>query len=252
MMNKKDHRILDRYRSTFFLLGMVMSLSAINVLFGWTTDKKPMADYTLIEAGIDIEVPIVRTMMEKKKNVPPPIIKEIVNPIKEDMSPEWTDPDEDVGMDLTGDTSSITNDVGLSGNTNMVIEKVPSPLPIKHNEDKVFIVAERMPQYGTCDKAKDEEERKLCTYENIFRFLSSNLKYPTLARENEIEGTVVVRFVIDKEGTMTDVKIIRDIGGGCGNSVLNALNKMDRWKAGLQRGQPVKVQYSIPVKFSLR
>ncbi|MEY4904680.1 MAG: hypothetical protein RLZZ292_2495 [Bacteroidota bacterium] len=83
------------------------------------------------------------------------------------------------------------------------------------------------------------------------RYVMSNLKYPAIARENNIQGRVVVTFVVEKDGSITDPKVLKDLGGGCGEEALNALKEMPKWKPGKKDGVPVRVQYDLPVQFKL-
>ena len=85
----------------------------------------------------------------------------------------------------------------------------------------------------------------------LFKYLGENIKYPVKAREKNIQGTVYVRFTIDKDGSVVDVSIKRGIGGGCDEEALKAVNAMPKWKPGTQQGDPVKVKYTMPVKFGL-
>jgi protein TonB len=76
-----------------------------------------------------------------------------------------------------------------------------------------------------------------------------------IARENNIEGTVVVQFVVDRSGTIRDINTVRDIGGGCGEEavrIVNMMNEMDqKWVPGMQQGRPVNVLFNLPVRFKL-
>lgn len=85
----------------------------------------------------------------------------------------------------------------------------------------------------------------------MLKFIYDNIQYPGIARENGVEGTVVVQFVVEKDGSITDVKVIRDIGAGCGAEAMRVVNKMPKWNPGKQRGRPVRVQFNLPVKFKL-
>ena len=86
-------------------------------------------------------------------------------------------------------------------------------------------------------------------------FIYKNIKYPPIARENGVEGTVVIRFVVDKDGSVDEPKILRDIGAQCGAEALRVVNMMNnmpqKWIPGKQRGKPVKVYFNLPVKFRL-
>ncbi len=82
-------------------------------------------------------------------------------------------------------------------------------------------------------------------------FLQRNLRYPAQAKDATIQGSVLVGFVIDKEGVLTDVRVIKGIGSGCDEEALRVIKKSPRWKAGMQNGQAVRVRYIIPISFTI-
>ena len=93
----------------------------------------------------------------------------------------------------------------------------------------------------------------------LFKYLANNLKYPIMARESSIEGTVYVEFIIAKDGSVTEANVKRGIGGnsnndggGCNNEALRVVNAMPKWSPAKQKGKPVKVKYTLPVKFKLQ
>ena len=85
----------------------------------------------------------------------------------------------------------------------------------------------------------------------LLKYLGKNINYPPIAQENGIEGTAVVRFVVNETGGISDIQIIRDIGGGCGKESVRVVKNMPNWKPGRQRGQAVKVYFTLPVRFKL-
>lgn len=87
--------------------------------------------------------------------------------------------------------------------------------------------------------------------EAMTKFITDNLKYPQLALENAIEGRVYVTFVVDTDGTVKNVRVLRDIGGGCGREAVRVVEMMPKWIPGKQRGKPVCSQFNLPVKFVL-
>lgn len=105
-------------------------------------------------------------------------------------------------------------------------------------EAEIFTVVEESPQFPGGD-----EER--------IRFLTENIKYPTEAREASIQGTVYITFVVEKDGTIKDVRVLRGIGGGCDEEAVRVISRMPRWLPGKQRGKPVRVQFNMPIKFSM-
>lgn len=119
-------------------------------------------------------------------------------------------------------------------------------------EREVFKVVEKMPIFSGCENIEGtNEEISKCSTGKMLEFVYKTLRYPALARENGIEGMVVVQYIIDKEGMVRDAKIVTDIGQGCGEAALDVVNQMPAWTPGMQRGKPVDVQYTLPIKFKL-
>ncbi len=87
--------------------------------------------------------------------------------------------------------------------------------------------------------------------EALHKFLADNIQYPQQARDNNISGKVYVSFVVEADGSITNSRLLRDIGGGCGAETLRVVKTMPRWTPGKQRGKPVRVQFNLPVTFTL-
>jgi TonB family protein len=85
----------------------------------------------------------------------------------------------------------------------------------------------------------------------LVSFLSKNIQYPAMARENGIQGKVFCGFVVAQDGTVKDVKLVRGIGGGCDEEAIRVLRMMPRWKPGKQQGKAVQVRYQLPINFKL-
>lgn len=83
------------------------------------------------------------------------------------------------------------------------------------------------------------------------KYLGKNLKYPPIARENNISGRVFVSFVVEKNGNLTDIKVMRGVGGGCDEEAVRVLKNAPAWKPGIQNGRPVRVAYTMPIVFQL-
>ena len=82
-------------------------------------------------------------------------------------------------------------------------------------------------------------------------YLNENLKYPKTAKETGIQGAVYVTFVVERDGSITNVKILRGIGGGCDEEALRVINAMPKWNPGRQNGREVRVQFNMPITFKL-
>lgn len=113
-----------------------------------------------------------------------------------------------------------------------------TPSTAINNEEEVFVVVEDEPEFpgGT---------------EALYRYLASNIHYPAEAKAERIQGRVFVSFVIEKDGSVTNIKVLRDIGGGCSEEAVRVVKAMPRWKPGRQRGQRVRTQFNLPIEFKL-
>ncbi len=116
-------------------------------------------------------------------------------------------------------------------------------------EDAVMKVAEEMPLYGDCSASVDKSENKACSDKAVYEFIASQVVYPETAQLNGTEGTVVIRFVVDKEGKVKDVTVVKDIGDGCGDEAVRVVSLMENWKPATHKGKNVDVQMHLPVKF---
>lgn len=122
-------------------------------------------------------------------------------------------------------------------------------------EKKAFKKVDEMPRFPGCEDVADEEERKACSQKKMLEFIYKNVKYPGEARENGVEGTVVIRYIIQEDGSIAQPEIIKNIGAGCGEEALRVVNLMndmpEKWIAGKQQGENVDVFFNLPVKFRL-
>ncbi|MBK8563382.1 MAG: energy transducer TonB [Saprospiraceae bacterium] len=110
---------------------------------------------------------------------------------------------------------------------------------------------ETMPLYPGCTEV-DHQLKKQCAERKMLAYLSKNIKYPLKARRRNITGTVYAKFVVEKDGSLSKFEILQDIGGGCGKEVLRLLKAMPKWEPATQKGKPVRVQFTLPIKFDLK
>ena len=87
--------------------------------------------------------------------------------------------------------------------------------------------------------------------EELFQYLANNIEYPQLAKEKGIQGRVFVNFIVDNDGSIDSVKVLRGIGSGCDEEAVRVVAAMPSWEPGLQRGKPIRVSYNLPIKFTL-
>ena len=150
-------------------------------------------------------------------------------------------------MDKLDEKVAVSN-VDQEGTKDRTVEAVRNdiavapPPPEKKEEvkqevtNKVYTIAEQMPSFKG----------------NVNQWLSQNLTYPAAAAENGIQGKVVVKFVVDEHGNVSDVQVVRSVDPSLDREAVNTVKRMPKWNPGMQNGQPVKVWYTLPVTFKLQ
>lgn len=225
MENKKTKKAnLEIKKDFFFQTGLVIALMIVLAAFEWktyTAENFRLPDPTIFDT---IEIIDSTDPEEIKPEPPKPQLNEFIE------------------IDDTLQQSEIDIEIEIDDfkPTDYVYTKPDLPDDIDHgNSDEPFVLVENMPEFPGGEGA-------------LFEFLGKNLKYPRFAVENEIQGTVHVTFVVERDGNITGVQILRGIGGGCDEEAVRVIRNMPKWSPGKQRGIPVRVQFNLPVKFSLR
>jgi len=221
---KTSKKSLEKNRIIFFEIGMILALSVILFAFEW--GKKDI-DNIGIEAREVVEVieemvPVTKTKIEKP--LPKLPATTILNIVPDDQ----IDIDDNIYINAEG------------GENVEVPDYVPIPLPEEIvDEPEYFRSVEIMPAFPGGEIAR-------------LQYLSQNVKYPQLARETGIQGIVYVEFIVDTDGSITNARIRRGIGGGCDEEALRVVESMPAWSPGIQRTQPVRVLFTMPIKFTLQ
>lgn len=244
-----------RFRSLFLYLGLIGVLSVAISAFNWTDyDDGPVAQAINYDMDFDIEVEPPPATTEAPPPPPPPpptVIEEIPKDIvMEEEEIEFVD--QSIEADASIDAPIFEEPVEAAPPP----PPPPPPPPKEPDVAEIFKIVEEMPRFPGCESsASTIDEKKACADRKLMEYLYSEIHYPGIARENNMEGMVVVGFVINKDGSITDAQILRDIGGGCGEEALRVVEKMNhmdqKWIPGRQRGIPVRVQFTLPVRFKL-
>jgi len=215
---------LESKRTLFVQIGLIVALAAMLVAFEWKTYDIKQTDLGGRTAE-KVEEDLIEITNQNKPPPPPapPPTTTLINIVDDDIEVE-TD------LNIDAEATELT--------------EIPEYTPIASNEEEevaeaeIFTVVEESPSFPGGDEAR-------------IRFLTENIKYPQIARESSIQGTVYVTFVVEKNGNVTDVRILRGIGGGCDEEAVRVIKAMPRWSPGKQRGKPVRVQFNMPIKFTL-
>ncbi len=225
MESKKTKKAdLEPKKVVFMQIGLIVALAVVLLAFNYRSYEK--GSMLNIQVKVD-DTPeeIIPITKQEVKPPPPPPPKQVtvINIVKDDVEVE-----DDIEIDVEADQETIIDDF----------------VPVFEEEEEVvemeiFTVVESMPGYPGGDAAR-------------MKFLQDNIKYPQMARESGIQGTVYVTFVVETDGAVTDVRVLRGIGGGCDEEAIRVINKMPKWNPGKQRGKPVRVQFNMPIKFTLQ
>ena len=235
-----------RRSGTIFNLGLAVATLLAVLAFNWTT-YDPVAEvpdgYFDMEDIIETDVPITRPEPPPPPPPPPPLIEPV--------------PDDEPIEDPIQVDRSITPDEPVAIPEPVVVDKPlppapPPPPPPTPKEPEYFVVVEQMPRFAGCEELIDAKEAKACSEKHLFGFLKENLKYPKIAREVGVQGTAVIRFIVETDGSISNAEIMRDPGAGTGAEALRVVRSMPTWQPGEQRGRKVRVQYNLPVRFRLQ
>ncbi|MCO4291265.1 TonB family protein [Solitalea sp. MAHUQ-68] len=170
-----------------------------------------------VRSTIKFTPPVIKKDEEVRDEEPPPVQDEI----KAEVSTQTVKGNDDA-------PATVEEPVIGTGTGNEVVE----------DTQEIFYHVEENPEYPG-------------GMEQIGRFISKTLRYPPMARENGVQGRVTVTFVVEKDGSITDVQVLRGIGSGCDEEAARVVKAMPKWKPGKQNGKPVRVHFSLPIMFRL-
>lgn len=247
--NKYPEADVFKLSGTFFNLGLALSIGLIVLAFSWTQYENEVFipdDALELDEDIEIEPPRTAEPPPPPPPPPPPVIEEVPEEeILEEEEPEFVD------MSVDDETEVERPDPVVDAPP----PPPPPPPPPEPEVEEIFKVVEEMPRFPGCEDKGSAAEKKQCADKKMLEFIYKNIKYPAIARENGVEGTCVIQFVVEKDGAIADAKVVRDIGAQCGQEALRVVNLMNqkglKWTPGKQRGRAVKVQFNLPVKFRL-
>ena len=230
-VKKSPKADLEPGKPTWLLLGYVIVLAFMFVAFEWSK-RDIKIDTSQVVQDIEFEEEIMPITEQENIPPPPPPPAEVPQQVPEILN--IVDDDQDV------------EDVQIQSNEDLgekvEIKQFVAPTVIEKEEPKeeeIFVVVEDMPEPpgGIAE---------------LMKFLGKNIKYPTIAQENGIQGRVVVEFVVNKDGTIVDPRVVRGVDPSLDKEAIRVIMSMPKWKPGKQGGKPVRVKYTVPVTFRLK
>ncbi|MBK7226422.1 MAG: energy transducer TonB [Saprospiraceae bacterium] len=244
-------KLYDRHMTRGFIIGTLLFIlavsapfiiSAIKNLIPEEKDELVMKEVTLAEPPpIDPKKP---PPPPPPKVDPPPIkdqIKFVPPKVKKDEEVKEEEPPPPTVEEIKDKEIATETKKGEEGGVDASLVEPPPPPVIeeeKPKEEEVFKFVEQMPSFPDGEKA-------------LMEYLAKNIKYPPIARENGIEGRVIVGFVVSKSGNIEQVKVIRGIGGGCDEEAAKVIRAMPNWTPGKHNGKAVPISYTVPISFKL-
>ncbi|HAS43589.1 MAG TPA: energy transducer TonB [Microscillaceae bacterium] len=226
-LKKNPSADIGRKKWFFYSIGLAVTMFAIVAAFEW----KVYDDIKRIELNEDdiefeeqIEIPITEAPPP-----PPPVLQQ----------PEVVEVPDEEEID---DEIEVNLDVELTEEAPppppKVEKKAPPPPKVEEKEEEIFMIVE--------ERAVPKGGMKA-----FYKYVGENLKYPTKARKMGIEGRVVIECVVDKDGSLSDFKVRKGIGGGCDEEAIRVLKSSPKWNPAKQRGKPVKYRMFVPIAFKL-
>lgn len=225
MKEKKSAKAnLEDKRGLFIQIGMVVVLAIVYMAFEIKSYDAIVVEEIVRTEVFEEEEMVEITQQERPPELPPPPQQPLIfHEVEDDVEVE-----DDIEIDAEADA-----------NTEIIEWTPPTVEEETIEEEEIFEIVEQEPSYPGGDAAR-------------MKFLNENIKYPQMARETGIQGTVYVGFVVERDGSVTQVKILRGIGGGCDEEAMRVTKMMPKWNPGQQRGRSVRVSYRMPIKFTLQ
>ena len=223
-VKKSEQASLEKDKLIYVLMGLVFTFSLVYVALEWTEREVTKYEVTDTDFLFEEEVEIQQTSQETPPPPPPPAVQEVevLNVVEDNV-----------------ETESI--EVNSEETEEEVVIAAPVEAPQEEEEEEViFVVVESMPEFPGGQQA-------------LFKYLSENVKYPVIAQENGIQGRVICQFVVNKDGSIVDVEVVRSGGDpSLDKEAVRVIKSMPKWKPGKQRGKAVRVKYTVPVNFKLQ
>jgi len=235
-LKKNPNADLTKNSSLYFAVGLAVVLFISWQAIEWKTYDKSGYGYEAlnVDDDDDEEVPITEQLKTPPPPPPPPPAPEVLEVVEDEEEVEET---------IIESTETDQEEIIEVEDVEVEEEFDDDPVP--------FAVIEDVPIYPGCENVA-KSERRNCFQEQINKHVRNNFRYPEIAQEMGIQGRVYMHFVIDKDGSITDIKIARSPDRNLGIEAERIIHKLPKMTPGKQRGRPVRVPFSIPITFRLQ
>ena len=226
---KTEAANLENKKGFFLEIGLAVTLLAFWGIFEWSTQVEKAEELVGNQTAVEEVEEIMITRQEDLQLPPPPPPKQQVAEILEIL-------DDKVEVEDIAPIEELDDEdkVDYSAPVEEIVQEEEKP-----EEPEIFFIVEEMPQFPGGETA-------------LRKYIAENVRYPEMAKENDIQGTVYVRFVVDEKGKVTNVELLRGVDPLLDKEALRVVSSLPNWKPGKQRGKAVKVSHSVPIKFALK
>ena len=226
---KTEAANLENKKGFFLEIGLAVTLLAFLGIFEWSTKVEKAEELVGNQTAVEEVEEIMITRQEDLQLPPPPPPKQQVAEILEIL-------DDKVEVEDIAPIEELDDEdkVDFSAPVEEIVQEEEKP-----EEPEIFFIVEEMPQFPGGETA-------------LRKYIAENVRYPEMAKENDIQGTVYVRFVVDEKGKVTNVELLRGVDPLLDKEALRVVSSLPNWKPGKQRGKAVKVSHSVPIKFALK
>ncbi|MBO7069151.1 MAG: energy transducer TonB [Bacteroidaceae bacterium] len=233
--NKTVNEELQGQKSTNILIGYVLSLALMFVAFEYTqrevkiVDEGKIYDFRMEEDMIPI------THQEEMMAPPPaaaPTVMEVINEVEDDTEL----PEEEI--QTTEEVNQAITTVVGTGAPSAVVSGPVGPVVEEDDDDRIFDVVEENAQFPGGDEA-------------LYKWLGDHINYPSICREQDIQGRVYVAFVVNRDGSIVDVKILKSPDSNLSKEAERVVKMMPKWKPAKQGNKTVRSRFNLPVNFRL-
>jgi protein TonB len=232
-VRKTESKDAENKKTTFFLIGLVLTLGIILFAFELKQYDRTLMDLGTLDMEVEDEIIPITQRQQQPPPPPPPAPPEVIQIVEDDMEIE------EVEFESTEMDES---------------EEIEFVEEVEEETDEIFnfAVVENKPVYPGCEKFATEEERFQCFQQNIIKHISKNFKFPEMARQMGIQGRVFVNFVIEKNGGISNVTIARGVDPLLDDEAIRVVKTLPKFKPAKQRGKPVRMQYTVPINAKLQ
>ncbi len=225
---------LEQQRSLFWLFGCALALLVVIFLIERKSYDRSVTDLGELEVATDDEIiPITQRELAPPPPPPPPP-PEVIEVVEDDVELE----DE---LDLQSTETDETEEVEV-----IEVEEEVSDEPLN------FMVVESVPVFPGCEDAVTNDEKRACFQKEIIRFVTRNFKFPELARQMGVGGKVFVQFVIEKDGSISNVQVARGVEESIDQEAVRVVKSLPKVRPAKQRGKPVRMSFTLPINAKLQ